>query len=517
MHYGSVVAGVVVPWVVYLMLRRRESAVRHIAGPPSPSWIFGHMLQLLLPARYGEHEFRWLKSYGAVYRLKGCLGQERLMVSDPLALQYILNGPQFIHAPVVETSIDLLYGSESVIALHGEPHRRLRAAMNVGFSAAAVREYQPMFEKVAQALSEQLDDSSLEPRDICPLLSDATLSAVSEAVLGCSMQDLGEDLVETNTKIFILASSLSASQILGDALGSRLPTWILDAAVRLPTASFKTLRRERELANRLGRKIAREKLEAAKQGLEPDHDVYSLLLNPDPADQAREPLSEEVVAAQTAIILIAGQDTTANTLAFGLVELAKDLKFQEKLRAEIHGAVGLGRDNVAYDSMPLLNAFIKETLRLYPAGPLLDRVTTQDALIPLAESITTSTGEHISQIFIRKGQLVTAAIASYQRLESRWGVDAHEFRLSRWIDGTISKGEAVGPYANLLSFLGGPGVCLGWRFAILEMQVIICELVGKFSFALPENVSVSARHATSLFPIVSTGQKGAPLRVARIL
>jgi cytochrome P450 len=35
------------------------------------------------------------------------------------------------------------------------------------------------------------------------------------------------------------------------------------------------------------------------------------------------------------------------------------------------------------------------------------------------------------------------------RLESRWGEDAHQFRPSRWLDGTVSKGEAIGPYANL--------------------------------------------------------------------
>jgi hypothetical protein len=41
------------------------------------------------------------------------------------------------------------------------------------------------------------------------------------------------------------------------------------------------------------------------------------------------------------------------------MELAKNLEFQDKLRAEIHSALGAGIKNVAYDSMPLLNGFIK--------------------------------------------------------------------------------------------------------------------------------------------------------------
>jgi hypothetical protein len=35
------------------------------------------------------------------------------------------------------------------------------------------------------------------------------------------------------------------------------------------------------------------------------------------------------------------------------------------------------------------------------------------------------------------------------RLEPRWDKDAHEFNPSRWLDGTVSAGDAVGPYANL--------------------------------------------------------------------
>ncbi|KAJ7839939.1 hypothetical protein B0H14DRAFT_3458392 [Mycena olivaceomarginata] len=49
--------------IVLLVLHsifRRSSAIRDIPGPPSPSWIFGHLRQLLLSPVYGEHEFTWL-------------------------------------------------------------------------------------------------------------------------------------------------------------------------------------------------------------------------------------------------------------------------------------------------------------------------------------------------------------------------------------------------------------------------------------------------------------------------
>jgi len=283
--------------------------------------------------------------------------------------------------------------------------------------------------------------------------------------------------------------------------------------IHFPIATFKVIRKVKYNGYGLGRQVVHEKRKAAQQGLETNKDVFSLLLN---LSHTKQVLDEEDIVAQTVVPLIAGQDTTVNTLTFGLLELARHPEFQDKLRTEIHSALGVGSGNIAYDSIPLLNAFIKETLRLYPALPMEDRIALEDVVIPLSESINTSTGEHISQVPIRKGQLVNLAIGSYQRLELLWGPDAHQFDPSRWIEGKNYRGEAIGPYANLLSFFGGSRTCLGWRFAILEMQVVLCELVSKFSFALPEGDFVRARSFTALIPVLATGEKGAYLQISRI-
>ncbi|KAJ6629771.1 cytochrome P450 [Mycena sp. CBHHK59/15] len=163
------------------------------------------------------------------------------------------------------------------------------------------------------------------------------------------------------------------------------------------------------------------------------------------SDKKRNGLAPDEVVAQTMIITAAGQDTTANTLALGLVELSRAPEFQEKLRAEVHSTLGYTRSaEVAYDGMPLLNAFIKEILRLYPVEAIVDRQAVQDTIIPLTDSLTTLNGNRVSEVSVRKGQIVTLAIASYQRC-----ADAHEFNPSRWLDGTPYKGEALGPYVNL--------------------------------------------------------------------
>ncbi|KAJ7769724.1 cytochrome P450 [Mycena olivaceomarginata] len=402
MSSATVLVAAIVSVALYRVLHRK-SGIENISGPPSPSWIFGrqsvllrlywpngtiypgNMLQLLLSPSYGDYEFTWLKLYGPIYRLKGCFRQNRLMVSDPLASQYILNSGH----------------------------------------------YQPIFEKMAQALSEQLEQSSASSINISPLLSTATLGAVSEsmvtyagtmvdirsddyiAVLGCSTQYLGEEFVANHYQIV-----QSAAQILTNALGALLPTSVFNAAGYLPTTAFRAFHKAKYLTENLGRRVVQDRMNAARQGLEIDSDVYSRL---------PECTGVRVGGARP-----------------------RHTHFQDQLRVKIQSILGANPNNVPYDSMPLLNAFIKETLRFYPAVPLVDRVALTDEVIPIREDIKTSTEHFITQLHVRKGQLVTLAIASSQRFESFWGADSHEFKSQRWLEGSPYKGEtSVGPYANL--------------------------------------------------------------------
>ncbi|KAJ7843936.1 cytochrome P450 [Mycena leptocephala] len=502
-----------------MIRRRRSTTVRDIAGPESKSWAFGNLAELLLPSSYGQHEFAWTKFFGPVYRIKGCFGQNRLVISDPVALQYITNSPNFQLGPVLAVMRSWLYDHNSVITVRGEEHRRLRVALNVGFTASAVRKYRPAFEKIAQWISEQLD-ATVEKSgevDMSPILSGGALRAITDVALGCPIDDLGPEFLPVNTRLLDIASTRSAGQIIFDAIAVHIPKPLLRAMVHLPTAAFRALRTAKFLSRREGWRIVREKLQAPEGSY--DADIYSLLLHPDEKDGTKKTLRAEDLVAQTSLILLAGQDTTANTLAFGLLELARRPDLQNKLRDEIHATISASSGDVAYDNMPLLNAFIKETLRMYPAAALSERVALQDSVIPLAEGITTSSGGKIDAIPVGKGQVVMLGVAAYQRLDSRWGAKSEDFDPDRWLDGRVRQGEAIGPYANLLSFFAGPHTCLGWRFAILEMQTVLSELVGKFVFSVPEKEKgpFRLRLATTLLPLDAKGEKGAKLCVARVV
>ncbi|KAK0493395.1 cytochrome P450 [Armillaria luteobubalina] len=141
-----------------------------------------------------------------------------------------------------------------------------------------------------------------------------------------------------------------------------------------------------------------------------------------------------------------------------------------------------------------LNACIKETVRLHPLAQSLFRQTAQDDVLPLAEPIITSDGKSCSQVPIAKGQVVMASIYTYNRLPSVWGDDADEWNPNRFLDGRDIKQTSLGVMricmvlSVLLTFSASIRGCIGWRFAVMELQSVVTELLSEFEFSMPKGV-----------------------------
>ena len=65
----------------------------------------------------------------------------------------------------------------------------------------------------------------------------------------------------------------------------------------------------------------------------------------------------------------------------------------------------------------------------------------------------------------------------------RWGPDAAEFNPDRFLSPPPeSSKEVPGVWGNLLTFLGGTRSCIGYRFALAEIKVILFVLIRNFDF-----------------------------------
>lgn len=83
--------------------------------------------------------------------------------------------------------------------------------------------------------------------------------------------------------------------------------------------------------------------------------------------------------AQSNNLFVAGLDTSASTMCFTLMELAKHPEIQQKVREELRQKIG--DQKFTYErisEISYLQQVVNETLRLHPLAPLLDRVAVED-------------------------------------------------------------------------------------------------------------------------------------------
>ncbi|EEB95287.1 hypothetical protein MPER_05762, partial [Moniliophthora perniciosa FA553] len=139
------------------------------------------------------------------------------------------------------------------------------------------------------------------------------------------------------------------------------------------------------------------------------------------------------------------------------------------------------------ESLPYLNAVIKESLRYNPVSIHIQRTATVDDVIPLSKPILASDGQYLSEIPVQKGQKAVVSVCSYNRDKNVFGEDAHEFKPDRWLNDAdgIQKGASVGVYANL------------------EIQAFIVELIDNFEFSMtPECSRIRRESAGAMVPII---------------
>ena len=177
-------------------------------------------------------------------------------------------------------------------------------------------------------------------------------------------------------------------------------------------------------------------------------------------------------------ILLAGRDTTAVCLSWTMRLLARHPDVLSRLRSEIEATVGLGKaaeppSREHLKQMRYLDLVLKEVLRLYPSVPVNSRSATKTTTLPVGGG-----PDGTDPILVRKGAAVGYCVYAMHRRTDIYGPDAHEFRPERWESGELARKVGYG----YLPFNGGPRLCLGQDFALLEAGYTVARLVQRFPF-----------------------------------
>ncbi|KAG5719961.1 Cytochrome P450 52A3 [Termitomyces sp. T112] len=181
-----------------------------------------------------------------------------------------------------------------------------------------------------------------------------------------------------------------------------------------------------------------------------------------------------VLRDETLNILLAGRDTTTNSISYAIYMLAKHPNVLSRLRSEILSKVG-SSSRPTYDDMKemkYLRAVINETLRLYPAVPFNVRTSNKATLWP------SKIGG--KPFYIPANTKMPYSVFLMHRRTDLWGPDANEFDPDRFLDDRLRKYLTPNPFI-FLPFNAGPRICLGQQFAYHETSFFLIRLLQSFS------------------------------------
>ncbi|EIM88754.1 cytochrome P450 [Stereum hirsutum FP-91666 SS1] len=206
-------------------------------------------------------------------------------------------------------------------------------------------------------------------------------------------------------------------------------------------------------------------------------------------------LTEDELLSNVFTFLLAGHETSANTLSFALVLIALHPEVQQKMYEESMRIWPEGSDTTSenFTSEYTLATF-RETLRLFPVETRLPKVTTSDTKLTgrrfSKADLVSFTPDAISkglkkfEIAIPKGSSILIDCYGVHRNPMYWGTDCRDFRPERFIDTETYRW----PRDAFLGFSAGARGCIGARFALTEGICILALFVQRFEIIPPPEV-----------------------------
>ncbi|KAI0643934.1 cytochrome P450 [Trametes meyenii] len=494
-------------WKLWPFLKRPyTTAIKNLPGPPSPGWLFGNMKAIQDEDNAVPQE-RWVAEYGPNIMYRGYFSIDRLWTMDTRALNHILTHSAEYQKPEETRRSLAKIGGKGVLFTEGEKHRQQRRIMNPAFGPSQIRELTGIFLEKSNELRDvwaaQINQGTPARVDVLSGLSKMTLDVIGLAGFNYRFNSLNpsgtpNELNEAFQEMFN-PSNVTVMMI----LRSFFP--ILDI---IPDRRSRRIDRAQEVMRRIGTQLIEEKKAQIRRELTENktgggsdverkdvqgRDLLTLLLKANLATDIPDSqrLSDEDVLAQVPTFLIAGHETTSNATTWCLYALTQAPDVQTKLRAELLSVASNAPTMDELNALPYLDAVVRETLRLHAPVPTTVRVATRDDVIPVGEPFVDRNGKVQDSIRISEGTPIFIPILSLNRSKKLWGEDALEFKPERWENPPEAISSIPGVWGHMLSFLGGPRACIGYRFSLIEMKALIFVLVRAFEFELavpPEDV-----------------------------
>ena len=464
----------------------RALPLRSIDQLPGPKGLplLGNALQLK-PDRVHLQFEAWAREFGPFYQLR--FGPRRIMVvADHEAIAALLRD-----RPDGFSRSDRLreIGQEmglpgGVFSASGEVWRRQRRMVMAAFDPGHVKRYFPALKQVAQRLAGRwlVAARGQSPIDLQADLMRYTVDTIAGLAFGASVNTLesdGDIIQQHLDKIF---------PALFKRMFSPFPVWRY-----LPS------RADRQLAASVTQVLAavdafvakaRQRI-ADQPGLrqQPSNLLEAMITA---ADQPDSGIDDTQVSGNVLTMLLAGEDTTANTLAWMVHLLWQHPDALAKAVAEVRAVCPRDMDGLTLEhlaQLDYLEACAHETMRLKPVAPFLGF----QALRPT----------QVADIMVPAGTMIFSVMRHDAVSEAHFP-HAATFSPERW-QGDNSPGlNATSAKRISMPFGGGPRICPGRYLALLEMKMAMATLLGQFDIVgldTPDGAAPRENMAMSMSPV----------------
>ncbi len=424
--------------------------------------VLGNALQLQ-PDRLHQQLEAWCDEFGPMFRLQ--VGSRRLLVvGDHQVIATVLRDRPdgFRRTARLEEIWRDMGMPLGLFIVNGDTWKRQRRMVMAGFDPAHVRRYFPKLQGVAQRLV--LRWKAADEIDLQADLMRYTVDTIAGLAFGAEVNTLqsdGDVIQQHLDKIF---PALFHRAIKPFSVAHRLPTRanreLAESVkqVNLAVAGFVQQARARLQANPALREHPTNLLEAMLAA----------------ADVPGSGMDDEQVAGNVLIMLLAGEDTTANTIAWMLHLLWRNPSTLARAVAEVRSVMG---DSDKFQELPsfeqiaqldYIEACAHETMRLKPVASSIPQQALRDT--------------PVGDVLVPKGVMVFPVMRR-DCLRDDLVPRAAAFEPERWLAGASSSDAALSAQSVKrvsMPFGAGPRICPGRYLALMEMKMAMAVLLHNF-------------------------------------
>ncbi|MEO6744251.1 MAG: cytochrome P450 [Caldimonas sp.] len=437
-------------------------AQRYADLPGPPRWpIVGNLLQIQPGGLHRQLE-GWAERYGSAFQLR--FGRRRVLVmSDHATIGSVLRDrPDRFNRPVYSAMVLREMGLQvGLFSANGDIWRRQRRMVMAGFDPTHVKDYFPSLLRVAQRLQGRWRKAAASGAriDLQADLMRFTVDAIAGLAFGSEVNTLesDDDVIQRHLNQIFPALSRRILAPVRYWRYVKLPAdRTLDRSVQSVRAAI-----EGFIAQ------ARERIAREPERREHPRNLLEAMINA--ADEGGSGLDDRDVAGNVLVMLLAGEDTTANTLAWLIHFLHANPEVERRARDEV---MGLAPDPASYTpetigALDYVEACAMETMRLKPVAPILPVQAIADTVVAGIEV----PAETMIFSLMRRDALAAANFA-----------EPLDFQPERWLAGsptaTLTSAKRIS-----MPFGAGPRICPGRYLALMEMKMAIAMLLASFEIA----------------------------------